>query len=174
MLAITDRRGAMLVRGVSHNVVDPHQTLGPLVVDHPAPPAQLDSDTRRPVRAVRVVVDVTDLFDQTGLLELSNGGDPVTVGFPVVIRRPRHPRHLTDALYREPCGLLVVDEAVEHHSFDSFTQKATARFKSSRSIRNRAFSRRNSDSSRRSSVVRPWRSPRSISSCLTQLPNVES
>jgi hypothetical protein len=57
---------------------------------------------------------------------------------------------------------------------DSLTQNATARFKSSRSIRRCAFSRRNPTISSRSVVVTPSRTPRLISSCLTQFPNVES
>ena len=121
---------------------------------------KLHGDPRRPVGAARSVVDIFDLFDQAPLLEFGNSGDPVTVAFPVVIRRSRDAGNVTDALHREPAGLLFVDEAVEHHSFDSFTQKATARFKSSRSIRNRALSRRNSESSRRSALLRPSRSPR--------------
>ena len=63
-----------------------------------------------------------------------------------------------------PRSLLGVDEAIQRHSFDSLTQKATARFKSSRSIRSRAFSRSNSPSRSRSSEARPSRSPRLISS----------
>lgn len=70
----------------------------------------------------------------------------------------------------EAFGLLIVDKAVDHHSFDSLTQKAAARYKSSRSIRSPALSRRNSRSSSRSPVVGPSRSPRLNSSRFTQPP----
>jgi hypothetical protein len=92
-------------------------------------------------------VDLSNLLYQALFRKLPNGGEPVAMLFPVVIRRLGHPSDITDPLYREPVGLLLVDKAVKHHSFDSLTQKATARFKSSRSIRKRAFSRRSSDNS---------------------------
>jgi len=135
MLPVRDGRGAMLLRGVSDNVVDPHQALDSFVVHHPPPFTEFDGHSRRPVGAIRVVPDVFDLFDQPPLIELRDGGDTVTMAFPVVIRRTGHPSNVADSLYEEPFSLLLVDKAVEHHSFDSFTQKATARFKSSRSIR---------------------------------------
>ncbi len=150
----------MLLGGIPHNVVDPHQALHSFVVHHPPPFPQFDGHSRRPVGAIGFLPDVFDLFDQPPFGEFPNGGDTVAMTFPVVIRRPGHPSNVTDALYGELCGLLLVDEAVEHHSFDSLTQKATARFKSSRSIRNRAFSRSSSDSRSLSLLDTPSRSPR--------------
>ncbi len=147
MLPVRDGGGALPFRGVADDAMDAHQPLHPLVVHHPAPPAQLLGHPRRPVGAVGVLVNLLDLFDQPTFLELGNGGYPVAVTFPVVIGGPGHPGDPAGGLYPEPVGLLFVDEAVEHHSFDSLTQKAVARFKSSRSIRSRAFSRRSSTSS---------------------------
>jgi hypothetical protein len=71
-------------------------------------------------------MDLVDRFDQAPLVELGHRGDAVAVACPVVVRRGRHPGNLTGGLYREPVSRLLVDEAVEGHSFDSFTQKAVS------------------------------------------------
>ncbi len=60
-------------------------------------------------------------FGQPAFLEFGDGRDPVTMTFPVVVGRPGHPGDVTDALHGEPLGLLLVDEAVEHHSLLSRT-----------------------------------------------------
>ena len=81
----------MLLRGIPHNVVDTHQPFHTFVVHHPVPFTQCNGDSWRPVGALRLVVDVFDLFDQPAFGEFSDGEDPVTVTFPVVIRRGGRP-----------------------------------------------------------------------------------
>ena len=109
-----------------------------------------------PVVDLRLLVDAGYAADVEFLPDLSRAQKQALLQSLSVLTVP--------TTYGESFGLLFVDEAVEHHSFDSRTQKATARFKSSRSIRNRAFSRRNSDSSWPSLLLSPSRSPRLISS----------
>jgi hypothetical protein len=77
--------------------------------------------------------------------------------------------------YREPCGLLSVDAAGAPHGVEvSVTQKATVRFSRSRSIPRVAFSRSSRPTRACWSLVSPPWAPRSMRSCRTQLPSVES
>ena len=64
----------MLLRGISDNVVDPHQALHTFVVHHPPPFAELYGHSRRPVGAVGFLPDGFDLFDQPPLIELGKRG----------------------------------------------------------------------------------------------------
>jgi hypothetical protein len=66
-------------------------------------------------------MDLSDLGYEQPFMKLAGGDDPISVFLPVAIRRLRHPGNVADAIYREPFGLLLVDEAVEHHSFGSLT-----------------------------------------------------
>ena len=139
-----------------------HQPLHPFVIHHQPTPTQLGAHPWRTIGPIRVRPDGPDLVHQGGLGQLRRSHRRLLlVG---VVRRRGHPHHRTDKPHREPIGLLSVDETIQHHSFDSLTQKATARFKSSRSIRSRAFSRSSSRSRSRSPDVSPSRSPRLIPS----------
>ena len=102
-----------------------HQPFNPFVVHDPAPPAQLCTYPRGTVCPPRLVPDDPDLVHQGGLGQLGRAGlGPLPIR---VVSRRRHACHRTDEPYREPLGLLGVDEAIQRHSFDSLTQKTTAR-----------------------------------------------
>jgi hypothetical protein len=140
----------------------------------PVAPAKLGTHPRGAVGAVRAGVDAADLTDQPGPLPLAVRGSLGDALGPGVGGRAGHPGRGAGGGYREACGLLGIGTPVATHGADvPVTQKATVRLSRSRSVRSRALSHSSSRSRVRSSLEGPSCSPRSMRSCLTQLPKVE-
>src|SRR2546425_1076267 len=137
-LGVATRRDHLSAPTDALNTDEAHQACDPLAVDlHPLPP-ELGRDPRDAVAAPGLRPDVVDPVGQPGLLDGGLVGAGVPGGHPVVERRPGHLTYPAQGLDVE-VGPLGVDEAVDPHSFDSFTQKTTARFKISRSFSSSAM-----------------------------------
>src|SRR5882762_4666424 len=154
-----------------------HQAGDGLVV-RPGPlPPQLGGHSGHAVAAPAGLPDVMDLVGEGGLLDVGVARPGGLCGSPVVVRRSGHPAYPAQGRYVE-LGLLGVDEVVDPHPLDSsLTQKATARFKISRSFSSSAmrFLKRRTSSISASSG--PGGSPAALvclRSSRTQLPSVVS
>src|SRR2546426_487473 len=115
-----------------------HQAGDPLAVDLHALSPQGGRDAWDAVAALGFRPDVVDPVGRPSLLQgcLVGAGGPG--GHPGVERGGGNLAHPAQGLHGER-GPLEVDETVDPHSFDSLTQKTTARFKISRSISSSAM-----------------------------------
>src|SRR5206468_2347572 len=104
-----------------------HDSLDSLVVHLRALPPELRGHPRCSVAPAGAGPGVVDAVGQDGLVPRRVIGARRLGRGPRVVRRAGHLAHPAQRLDLE-LGLLAVDEAIELHAFDSFTQKAVARF----------------------------------------------
>ena len=109
------------------NAVVSHEPADALVVDAPAPPAQLRGHPRRPVRPAGVGVDLAHLGHQLGLSPLNRQRPRLLAVPPVVERLAAHFGNPASGAVRESLGLAGSNPPIAGHCPDSLTQKAVAR-----------------------------------------------
>jgi hypothetical protein len=144
---VRGRRGAGFATRCHHlaastdslNTEEAHQASDPLVVHSHSLPPELGRHPWDPVASPGLGPDVMDPVGQVGLLQDGLAGAGGLNGRPLVVGRFGHLTYPAQGPDVE-AGLLGVDEAVDPHPLDSsFTQKATARFKISRSFSSSAM-----------------------------------
>src|SRR5665213_2781566 len=116
------------------------------------------------IGSLGLVVDDLDLLGQLGVSDLTGRGDAIA---PLVVGGTGDLEQATRLGDVVTCNLLRLDEGIQPHRV-SLAKKIVARLRISTSSRRERFSRRSLVSSARASVVRPGRSPASVSAWCTQ------
>src|SRR5262249_14398472 len=149
-----------------------HQASDGVLAHPPASLAQVGGDPRRPVLALMPHEQPLHFCGQP-LAVLSLGRQPPTG--PLVTPGAGHPQRPARHRGRDAVPRPLGSNETGHHyrPIASFTQRATERLSTSRSIASPAFSRRSrASSARSSSSSTPLPSPRPRRSALTQFPRV--
>ena len=137
----------------------PHQPAHPTLPAGNTTLPQRPMHPRGPVRALGLRMDRGDLHDELGV---EHGASRPLCLATLIEGGTGDLEQTTRVLHAVACGFLHPNERVHAHRV-SLAKKAVARLSVSLSSRKRRFSRRNRVSSSRSSVVKPGRSPASVS-----------